>query len=173
LAFLKQLSLEHGYDFTIRGSILVFYSRVALEAQPAIRTLTRGDLESFEFRNRTHDIYSSSQLVYWDSVAKSVIVQGVAAAIPIAPGDTLKTVARCENGQQALLKAQAALNLHNMLLVDASLVMPGSIAMAAGSVVDLLGFGEFDGTYLILTARHRVDRAHGYATSVEVSRVLR
>src|SRR5207237_2169909 len=54
LAFLKRLAIEHNYDFTVRGTSLVFYSRTTLEAAPPTQTLTRTDLERFEFRNRTH-----------------------------------------------------------------------------------------------------------------------
>ena len=66
-------------------------------------------------------------------------------------------MSRCENGPQALLKAQAALNASNMWFIDATLVMPGSIAMASGITVNLTGFGEFDGVYIVLVANHRLD----------------
>ena len=172
LAFLKRLAVEHDYDFTIRGSILVFYSRTALEAIAPVQTVTRTDLEGFEFRNRTHTTYRAAQVTYQDLTSKSLIIQSAAAIAPIPTSDVLKVVSRCENGQQALLKAQAALNVHNMFFTEASLVMPGSIAMASGNTIELSGFGEFDGAYIILVARHRLDRAHGYTTRLEVSRVF-
>jgi len=172
LTFLKRLAVEHGYDFTIRGSLLVFYSRTTLEGIAPAQTVSRTDVESFEFRNRTHSTYLGSQCAYHDPATKSLIVQRAAAAAPIATGDVLKLVTRCENGQQALLKAQAALHTHNMFVGEASLVMPGSVAMASGNTVLLSGFGEFDSTYIILVARHQLDRAHGYTTRLEVSRVV-
>jgi phage protein D len=172
LAFLKRLALEHDYDFTVRGSILVFYSRTALEAIAPVQAVTRTELEGFEFRNRTHTTYRAAQVAYQDLTSKSLIIQSAAAIAPIPTGDVLKIVPRCENGQQALLKAQAALDAHNMFFTEASLVMPGSIAMASGNTIEVSGFGEFDGTYVILVARHRLDRAHGYTTRLEVSRVF-
>ena len=81
-------------------------------------------------------------------------------------------ISRCENGPQALLKAQAALDASNMWIVEASLLLPGSIAMASGVTFELTGFGEFDGTYIVLLARHRLDRLHGYTTGLEVVRVF-
>ena len=172
LAFLKRLAVEHGYDFTIRGAAMVFYSQAALEAVLPIQTLTRSDLERFHFRNRTHGIYLSSTVSYQDPLAKALIVQSAPTTMPVANSDTLKIVTRVENGQQALLKAQAALNLHDMFFMDATLSMPGSVAMAAGTTIGLAGFGQFDGTYLIVVAHHRIDRSRGYTTQVEVSRVL-
>jgi phage protein D len=172
LAFLKRLALEHSYDFTIRDSVLVFYSRISLEAVLPVQTIRRTDLESFEFRNRTHSTYRGSQITYQNPMSKSLIFQSATATAPIPTGDVLKVVSRCENGQQALLRAQAALNAQNMWFMDGSLGMPGSIAMASGVNIELTGFGEFDGIYIVLVARHRLDRAHGYSTQIEVSRVL-
>ena len=172
LSFLKRLAFEHGYDFTVRGAILVFYSRSALEAVAPIRIVTRTDLERFEFRNRTHSIYRGADVAYQDLKSKSLISQSAAASPPSPTGDVLKVVSRCENGQQALLKAQAALRAQNSHLTEASLVMPGSIAMASGNTIELSAFGEFDGIYIIVVARHRLDRTHGYTTHLEVSRVF-
>ncbi len=44
--------------------------------------------------------------------------------------------------------------------------------LAAGSNVTISGFGEFDGAYLIQGARHRLDRAGGYRTEMEIRRVV-
>ena len=70
------------------------------------------------------------------------------------------------------MKAQAALDVRNMHFVEASLTMPGSVTMAAGITIAISGFGQFDGTYLIETARHQINRTHGYLTRLEVRRVL-
>jgi len=172
LGFLKRLAVEHGYDFTVRGSILVFYSRTALEAVAPAITVTRTDVESFEFRNRSHETYRVAEFAYQNPLSKSLIVQTASAIAPIPTSDTMKMIARLENGQQALLKCQAALQVSNMFFIEASLTMPGSIAMASGNTLQVSGFGEFDGIYIILVARHLLDRARGYVTRAEVSRVF-
>jgi phage protein D len=172
LAFLKRLAVEHDYDFTVRGTSLVFYSRTTLETALPTQTITRTDVERFEFRNRTHTIYRSAQVAYHDPMTKALIAQNAVAREAIPTGDVLKMVVRCENGQQALMKARAALHARNTLFAEASLVMPGSIGMASGNTIELSGFGEFDGAYMIMMARHRLDRAHGYTTRLEVSRVF-
>ncbi len=172
LAFLKRLAFEHGFDFTIRGSSLVFYSQTSLESVAPVRTITREDLETFEFHNRTHSTYGSAQVAHHDPNTKALIIQSVVATEQIATSDVLKIVTRCENGQQALLKAEASLQSHDMVLTEANLIMPGSIAMAAGNTVQLSGFGAFDGKYLTTVAQHRIERSTGYTTRLEVSRVL-
>ncbi len=171
LGFLRRLAREHNYDFTVRGTSLVFYAHEALEAAPPAATIMRSDTERFAFRNRTHGIYRAARVAYQDPFAKLLITQSAEASPPAPTGDTLKLRMRCENGQQALLKAQAALHTHNREFIEAELVLPGSTVLAAGSNIALLGFGAFDGTYLIYTVRHRLDRARGYISEVEARRV--
>lgn len=172
LAFLKRLANEHGFDFTVRGSRLVFYSRTTLEAASSVWTLTRQEVESYHFGIRTHSTYTASQVTHHDLNTKSLITQSTDSVGPIATDDILKLVTRCENGQQAFFKASAALQRSNVTLVQASVTMPGSVAMAAGNAIELSGFGQFDGKYLITVAQHRIQRSRGYTTRLEVSRVF-
>lgn len=54
--FLRRVAAEHNYDFTVRGAQMVFYARADLEAQPAVLTLSRHDVERFGFRSRRSDL---------------------------------------------------------------------------------------------------------------------
>ncbi len=159
LSFLRRLANEHGYDFTIRGTQLVFYSRAAIEASAPIWTIGRSSVLEFRFLNRTRQVYKAAQVAYQSAPAKQLIVQTAAAATPAPTGDTLKLVRRCENGQQAALKAQAALHLCNMWFVEAEFVMPGTTLLVGGNAVSVAGWGAFDGTYLIERAVHRLERS--------------
>src|SRR5690348_6356423 len=151
LVFLRRLATEHGYDFTVRGTVMVFYVRSTLEQTPAVGTLKRSDVVQFEFRRRTHRIYRGAQVTYHDPLTRKLIS---AAAIDgtAAGADELKIAARCENGQQASIKAEAALRAHNIHSIEAMVVAPGATIFAAGSNLLLGDFGEFDGTYLIAGA---------------------
>ncbi len=171
LEFLKRLAREHNFDFTIRAGQLIFYARPSLESVPAVLTIVRSDTIRFSFRNRTRRIYDGAEFSYFDPDTKQLITQSAAADSPSPTGDTLKIVARCENAQQALVKAQAALHLHNMVFVDASLEAPGTTVLVAGNNVQLSGWGALDGTYLIETARHHLARATGYSTSIAARRI--
>lgn len=171
LAFLKRIAAEHGFDFTVRGTSLVFYARATLESEPAVATLSRSDTLRFGFRNRTRHIYKASRVSYQDAMAKKLVTEGAQATVTMPTGDTLKRVERCENGQQASLKAKAALDAKNLRFVTASLRVPGSTVLSAGNNVALDGFGNFDGTYMVRTARHHLAREVGYITDVEGWRV--
>jgi Bacteriophage probable baseplate hub protein len=171
LEFLKRLAREHNFDFTVRAGQLIFYSRPVLESVPAVTTIMRSDTVRFSFRNRARRIYDGAEFSYFDPDTKQLITQSVSADPPAPTGDTLKIVARCENAQQALVKAEALLHLHNMVFVDASLEGPGTTLLVAGNNVQLSGWGALDGTYLIETAQHRLARAAGYSTSIAARRV--
>ena len=171
LEFLKRLAREHNFDFTVRAGQLIFYDRPALESVPAVLTIVRSDTVRFSFRNRSRRIYDGAQFSYFDPDTKELISQSVSANSPSPTGDTLKIVARCENAQQAMVKAEALLHLHNMVFVDAYLDGPGCTVLVAGNNVQLSGWGALDGTYLIETAQHRMARVAGYSTSIAARRI--
>lgn len=89
----------------------------------------------------------------------------------MAAGDILKVVARCENGQQALERASAALHETNRLLVTCRLVAPGTTLLVAGNNVALSGWKVMDGTYMVERAQHRLSRATGYITEADLRMV--
>lgn len=171
LGFLKRLAIEHNFDFTVRGAQMVFYARAALEAVIPLIAIARPDTTAFSFRNRTRRIYNGAEVSYFDPDTKQLITQLVTAEPPAPTTDTLKIVARSENAQQALVKAQAALHLHNMVFVDAAIEGPGNAMLVAGNQVEIAGWGALDGAYLIEAARHRLSRASGYSTSIAARRV--
>jgi Bacteriophage probable baseplate hub protein len=171
LEFLKRLANEHGYDFSVRGTTLVFYAIAALELAPPLLTMTRSGIERFRFRNRTRRIYDSAAVAYQDPDTKSLIFQSVPAEPATAAGDTFKLVTRCENGAQATVKAASALHYRNLRFIEASLTMPGNVALAAGVNVTVSGWGALDSTYLIERATHHLARASGYTTAIEARRV--
>jgi phage protein D len=171
LGFLKRLAIEHNFDFSVRGTQMVFYARAALEAVVPLFAITRPDTTRFSFRNRSRRIYGGAVVSYFNPDTKQLIAQSVTADSQTPTTDTLKIVARSENGQQAIVKAQAALHLHNMVFVDGSIEGPGNVLLVAGNQVEVAGWGALDGAYLIETARHRLTRASGYTTSIAARRI--
>jgi uncharacterized protein len=167
LGFLRRISLEHDYDFTVRGSQMVFYTRSALEAAQAVTRITRGDVMKFAFKDRSYRIYKTAQVAYQQPAAKALITQSVDANAPVSTTDSAKHVIRCENGQQAQLKASSILHGSNMVKRVASLTSSGSALLAAGNVATIGGFGINDGNYLIEQARHQLTRDYGYTTQID------
>jgi phage protein D len=168
LEFLHRVAVEHDYDFTVRDTQLVFYARASLEAQPAALTLYRNTIERFNFVAKTHRIYKQAQTAYFDPRTKQLYTQTTSANPAVVTGDVLKIVARCENGQQALERAGAALHEANRLLVTCRLVAPGTTLLLAGNNVALSGWDAMDGTYMVERAQHRISRATGYVTEADL-----
>jgi uncharacterized protein len=171
LEFLQRLANNHNYEFTIRGKQLVFYPRQSLESSPAIATVYRDDLVRFEFRLKTHRVYKAAQVAYQLPETKQLVFQRVVASPDPPTGDTKKLVVRCENGQQATLKAMSALHATNMVRTSATCTAVGSTVYAAGNAITMSGFGFNDGKYLIEAARHRLERATGYTTELTMRRI--
>ena len=171
LEFLKRIALEHDYDFTIRGSQMVFYSRSALEGSASVLTINRGDVMSFAFKDRSYQIFESAAVAYQMPFAKALIAQSAASLSAVPTTDTAKRVLRCENGQQAGLKANSLLHGANMLQITGRLTCAGNILLAAGNVITIAGFGAYDGDYIIDNARHHLTHESGYTTEIELRSV--
>lgn len=167
LHFLRRLALAHDYDFAIRGSQLVFYSRTALEEKPSVLTVKRTQVKTFEFSQKTQGIYASASVAYHDPTTKK-LVTGAATDDAVPTGDDLHIVARSENANQAQAKAAAALHDANMMQVSGRLQMEGTTLLVAGINLTISGFGNFDGDYHVETSKHQIDRENGYATEVEI-----
>lgn len=171
LEFLRRLALDYDYDFTVRGTQLVFYPRLQLEALPPALTLARKDVTHFDFISKTHRTYRQAQASYFDPRTKQLYTCSAEADPGVATGDTLKVVARCDNGQQASERAKAALHEANRLLVTGHLTALGATRLVAGNNVTVSGWGALDGIYLIERAHHRLSPATGYITELDVRRL--
>jgi phage protein D len=176
LAFLHRLAEEHGFEFTLRGTQMVFYAYQTLESQAPVLTITRSPApgatpvlqQSYRFKDKTHQTFKQAVVTYQDPATKTLLT--ATATGTAATGDSKKIITRCENNSQAQLKANAELHRANMLEVTATLNTIGDPSLRAGANVALVGFGNFDGTYLIESAKHKITRS-GYTTEVEGRRV--
>jgi phage protein D len=167
LHFLRRLALAHNYDFTIRGTQLIFYVRSALEQQAPIATIERTQTKTFEFRTKTQQIYRSATVAYQNPAQKQLIAAQYGDTTS-PTGDDLHIVARCETPDQATLKAQSALHDANMMEVTGHLETEGDIFLVAGVNITIQGFRSFDGNYQVTASHHRLDRGSGYTTEIEV-----
>jgi len=171
LAFLKRLANENDYDFTIRDDKIQFYSRVLLRQRPPVLTIQRTDLEKFQFKSKTNQIYKAAEVSYNDPTTGKLITGSATAVVPVPTGDTLRLARRAESGPDATQKANAALRLHNMIYGTSNLTVPGNILLVAGNNIAVSGFGKYDATYYIMTARHKLSRDNGYSTELELQRL--
>ena len=166
LTFLKKLAEQYGYIFKIAERNLVFYKTEKLTGADAAKILYRTDLSRITLTEKTSKNYKSVTVSYHNPKTGKKIT-ATAKNEKCVKGDTLKINERCEDKQQALLKAKAALAKGNNT-IEGSIDLVGNPNLIAGLNVELKDLGYFSGKYHITQTRHFIDRTSGYGTSLEV-----
>lgn len=166
LTFLKKLAEQYGYIFKIAEGNLVFYKTEKLTGADAAKILYRTDLTRITLSEKTSKNYKSVTVSYHNPKTGKKIT-ATAKNKNCVKGDTLKINERCENKQQALLKAKAALAKGNNT-IEGSIDLIGTPNLIAGLNIELKDLGYFSGKYHITQTRHFIDRTSGYGTSLEV-----
>lgn len=166
LTFLKKLAEQYGYIFKIAEGNLVFYKTEKLTGADAAKILYRTDLSRITLTEKTSKNYKSVTVSYHNPKTGKKIT-ATAKNENCVKGDTLKINERCENKQQALLKAKAALANGNNT-IEGSIDLVGNPNLVAGLNVELKDLGYFSGKYHITQTRHFIDRTAGYGTGLEV-----
>jgi uncharacterized protein len=187
-AYLKRISDEFGYVFSVRGNQLVFTSVYDLEDGKPVRELDFNDLISYNITDKTNETFDSAVASYHDPVqnevmeykvetvenADNIAFQKIVALAKDAFGGAAPTLfvkTKAENKQQAELKAKAALHAANSKQQEFSCEIEGDPLMVAGMNFDLTGFGELSGRYHITQSAHNFNKDSGYGTSIEAKRV--
>lgn len=166
LTFLKKLAEQYGYIFKIAEGNLVFYKTEKLTGADAAKILCKSDLSRITLTEKTSKNYKSVTVSYHNPKTGKKIT-ATAKNENCVKGDTLKINERCENKQQALLKAKAALAKGNNT-IEGSIDLVGNPNLVAGLNVELKDLGYFSGKYHITQTRHFIDRTAGYGTGLEV-----
>ena len=166
LTFLKNLAEQYGYIFKITNGQLVFYKTEKLTSADSAKILFKSELARFNLTDKTSKSYKAVTVSYNNPTTGKKIV-ATAKNPNCVKGDTLKINERCENKQQAQLKANAALN-SNQTRIEGSIDLMGNPNLVAGLNIELKDFGYFSGKYHITQAKHFIDRTSGYGTSLEV-----
>lgn len=179
LEYLKRLADEFGYQFSIKGTKLVFENIFEIEKGLPVVTIDRSELISYSLREKGFDTYKSAKVKYHDPKEKKV-VEATVTDVENGAGenfsektaaDTLEIRTKTEDKAQAELKAKAALYRSRSNQVEGSLTLIGNPVLVAGNNFELTNMGQLSGRYHITESRHSITRSGGYTTSIEVKRV--
>ena len=85
-------------------------------------------------------------------------------------GQEYQVKKRATSISEAQRIAKATLRKLNLRKMTGSLSLVGDTSLVAGVVINLKGFGSFDGAFIIESASHSVSTS-GYVTSLSVRRV--
>lgn len=174
LSFLRRVSEEYGYVFSVRNNQLIFTTIENLEKGEAVTSITRQDLTHYDLTDKSEGTYSAATVQSHSPLVNKIVSFQQKAGQDVQPqvkADTLVSKIRAENGQQAEIKAKAALHKANSRQISGSLEMFGKPFMVAGNNFQLSGFGKnIAGKYHIETSRHNISKS-GYTTSLEVRKL--
>lgn len=166
LTFLKKLAEQYGYIFKVTENNLVFYKTEKLLNANAAKILYKNDLTSINLKEKTAQKYKAAIVSYHNPKTG----QRVTASIQnenCVKGDVLKITSRCENKEQAILQARAALEKNNHT-IEGFIDLAGNSQYIAGLNIEVKDIGYFSGKYHIKRARHYIDRSSGYQLNLEV-----
>lgn len=176
LGFVQRLAKERGMNCKVHDGRLVLFDGTGADARPAALTIAkRGGMyspASYSFKESSSKTdYSKAEVAYTDPAAGTTHTAEV--TVPEGPPDakTLQLNTRVESVAEAMRLGTSGLRDANKGKEKANLEIMGNPAVVAGTVLDLTGFGKFDGRWFVEKAEHKVGN-NGYRTSVELRKTL-
>lgn len=182
LSFLLALCNDAGLALKVCSNQLVIFDEADYESAEPVATIVKPgtlylpveDMDyirtvtGYRFSSKVRDIYAACHVKYRQSKTKAYIEATFTA--PGKQGKTLEVSEQVESVAEAERLAKKRLREKNREEVTASFDVLGNFNLLAGVTVNILGFGIFDGKYIVVGARH--DVGSGYNTGVELRRCL-
>lgn len=183
LSFLTKLCNDQGFALKISEKQIIIFDEAKYESvAPKIAIVNPGALymeekdmlyltwvEGWRFRKKVRDIYKACHVAYQNSDTKEMI-EGTFTAPDKKEGKTLEVKEEVGSTAEAEKLAKKKLREKNREEITGSFDLPGNFNLLASTTVKIIGFGEFDGNYIIETANH--DVGGGYKTSIDIRRCL-
>lgn len=158
--------------------------QAAQDAAEATESKTLVHPSDYRILRRAAGTYTAAQVSYQDPekgefTEITIDLNGVEVPKPkeeeegeVVGDTTLRIRERVESVAQAKIRAVEALKRANRSRVEARFSMAGNVLLNAGITVTVIGYGRFDGKYLINKAEHRIDSSNGYLSSIEAEKIV-
>lgn len=172
LEFLQKLCENEGLNLKVTDDQLVIFSSEELETRDPIADLIFGTdlIKAWRFRKQNHSAYSECTIKY-NNPRTGKLIEYTYKDEFIKDGKTLKLNQRAESIADAERIAKAKLREANKDAQEGTVDLVGTTKFVAGEVVNVIGFGSFDGRYWIKKTTHSI--SSGYSTSIEISNIRR
>lgn len=174
ITFLQRLCKAAGISLKVTAKMIVLFDAAEYEAKAAVRQIERGkaDVQKWSFSTSVHDTaYSQCHVSYTDPATGTTIEYTYTPRDSDKSGTVLEVNEKVSNREEARKLAMKRLRQKNKGEFKASFTLTGDTRLVAGITVEVVGFGAFDGKYIIETASHSISRS-GYKTNVTLRRVL-
>lgn len=176
--FLARLCRGAGISLKATRGMIVLFDQVAYEAKSPVVTIKKGGAGSYikyKMEVGAADAqYASCRVSYVDPESGRCIEATARIEDYNAHAKNnqqFEVTAKVSSGDEAKALAEKYLRLHNRYAKTAVFTLPGTPALVAGVVVEVKGWGAFDGRYIVSQAVHTVGEA-GYTTQIKLRRVL-
>ena len=190
LEFLQKLCDDNSLALKISAKKIVIFDEIKYEqAEPVINlvkdeSLLTDDqkktadgtaiptykLQQWRFRSAVRDVYKACRVEYQNEDSKEKLSYTFTAPDKKV-GKTLVVNQQVKSQDEAEKLAKNELRKKNAEEVSGSVTMRGQLTLAAGLTVNVVGFGKFDGKYLITRVQHAIGSS-GYTCSVDLRRCL-
>jgi len=176
LEFLKRLADDYGHYFTVKGDKLIFTSRDGLRARDPVRIIDLGkepgcEIIRYSLKNSDYQAAQKLKVKHHHTKRKKIVGAEASTAddlgIMTASGDVVKIDVRVENTEQARRVAKSRLDKKNAAKVSGEFELVGDPVLVAGQVIELKGFGKWDGRWLVTKSKHAMKRS-GYITEISI-----
>lgn len=170
LKYLHGLCRDAGLALKVTDEKIVVYDEEEYEGRPAVTTLRRGDsrILNMNIRTKMEGTYSTARVTYADSAdgeTHVALVEDDGSAPDNSPA--LEINQRVKSGAEAESLAKKRLHDANKKEVTGSFSLAGDLGIVGGVTVGVEGYGKFDGSYFVESAKHSVSGG-GYTTSISV-----
>ncbi len=178
ISFLSSLCHEAGISLKATNNILVLFDQATYEARSEVLTLLHGGGGYTKYKldvGSADSLYSSCRVSYVDPKSGNCI-EGIAKVedynASAKNNQQLEVTAKVSDADEAKRLASKMLRLHNKFSRSASFTIPGNPNIVSGVTVRLIGWGGWNGKYIVKQATHTVDGSGGYTTQINLRRVL-
>ena len=174
IKFLLKLCRDAGLNLKATDGMLVIYDQAAYEKKEPVIFIDQENVRDWKLTTQQTDTeYQSCRVSY--VLPDGTAIEGVAKVDDYDEDSTtnqqLEIYAQVADEAEAKALAAKHLRLHNKFSRQVSFTVPGNPLYLAGEVMEVSGFGMFDGRYLCTQAKHAVGGS-GYRTTVTGRRIL-
>lgn len=173
ISFLNRLAKREGLSMKATSKIMVLFDQESYESKASVKKIEKFkyNILSYGFTTNMIDTaYSACEVSYINPSTKELIYYKYEPESANEDGPILKINERVRNREEARRLAMKRLRQKNKSEYEAKFNLVGDVEFAAGITVDVLGFGVFDGKYIVKSVSH--DLTGGYTISTSLRRVL-
>ena len=168
LQFLRKLAHDFGCIVKIvdNSTAISFVAIDDLVNQNEKITITPNDVSRWSIDNSLRGLPKRVNFSFHDNAENHVTQFSEPTETKYPTSDSMDIVAPVKDLASARIYVKAEIARAKRKMVTVNLSLPGNAEMIAGEIVALSGFGQFNGKYLVTSARHSLVRQGGFTTNL-------